>query len=117
MLCAQEMVLCKASRRKLALHIIGASERKQSTVGASQDASMPNSADGEVATSNGTDAQADPAQEASEARKAANKCVSETEQAVMPSNGVSKPDSLECVEVIDDIWAFKRSQTLFPSIR
>lgn len=117
MFCVQEMVLCKASRRKLALHIMGANERKQSTVGQSQATSMPTSADGEVATSNGNGAQADPPQEAPEVRKAVDKCVSGTQPATSPSNGVSKPDSLECVEIIDDMWAFKRCQTLFPCIK
>lgn len=117
MFCVQEMVLCKASRRKLALHIIGANERKQSTVGASQHTSVPNSKDGEVATSNGNGAHADQPQTALEVRNAADQCVSGAQQAIAPSNDVSKPDSLECVEIIDDIWAFKRSQTLFPCIR
>lgn len=83
MVYVQEMVLTKASRRKLALHIIGANERKASA-GSAADVSMKGNTEATAADSNGSAAEA------------------------------AAPEE---VQIIDDMWAFKRSQSLFPSIK
>ena len=76
-------MLTKASRRKLALHITGANERKASA-GSAADVPM---------TGN-------------------------TETIAVDSNGcAAEAAAPEEVQIIDDIWAFKRSQSLFPSIK
>lgn len=117
--CVQEMVLSKALRRKLALHITGANERKQSVAEASSHVSMPGSRDAAVATSNGNSVKSETTEQASATENASDVPISDVSDATaITSNGnVGKPASDEEVKIIHDIWAFKRSQSLFPSIK
>ena len=75
----QEMVLSQSSRRKLALHVVGANERKASDAVKTSETSLPDSTNTSMDSS--TDGHA---------------------------------AAVQTVHVIDDMWAFKRLQSLFP---
>ena len=74
-------MLSQSSRRKLALHVIGASERKVSDASKTSAVSVTDSTDTPTDSSSGTD---------------------------------DRTAAANTVHVIDDIWAFKRSQSLYP---
>lgn len=102
----QEMMLSQDSRRKLSVHVTGAKEKTAQESATDSKAGTS----GRSAESRATSASADkPAALDSAAGSAADSA---------PANGDgSAVGPNDRVQIIQDMWAFKRSQMLYPSVK
>ena len=84
----QEMMLSKDTRRKLSVHVTGAKEKSQQEAGVAEPDIGSGAADGASGKEDNT-----------------------------VNGGVHSEVADHKVQLITDIWAFKRSQMLYPSVR
>lgn len=113
----QEMMLSEDSRRKLSVHVTGAKEK-----------TAQESATGSEAGTSGRSAEST-ATSASAEKPAAVDSATESAAGSGPANGnaaangdvangdVSIVGANDRVQIIKDLWAFKRSQMLYPSVK
>ncbi|MCJ1241140.1 hypothetical protein MMC14_009144 [Varicellaria rhodocarpa] len=107
----QEVMLSKDTRRKLAVHVTGTKEKPVQSEAASDD-TTPNASTQQPAEASAHEAA--PAESKLDGGIADSKAAGDAEQ-----NGTDVPEVQgdERVELIDDIWAFKRAQLLYPSVK
>ena len=108
----QEMLLSEETRRKLSVHVTGASAKSQQNSATDSAAETSYTAAGATAT---TASAEESAEKPGVAHKTADSAAANKDSTANKNVPVVVTDGR--VQVIKDMWAFKRSQMLYPSVK
>lgn len=108
----QEAILNEESRRKLAVHIVASPKAVAAASSAAEETAVDQASDGSSAEPNAAGpltngAESTAAQEADRELKVA--------QTVSSDKGAAVTKKAATIQVIKDVWAFKRAQEMYPS--